>query len=74
VRAAVLNGRLRARRRSATRMRFSADLLFAKVSHLISVVVGAAGTQKRGPLAVTTRWYQTSGAGTRTTHSPIHQS
>ena len=57
--AAVRYGRLRKRRRSETRMRFSADLLFAKFVHLLSLNCLAAGTTTRGPLAVSKRWYQT---------------
>jgi hypothetical protein len=59
VRAAVRYGRFRSRRRSETRMRFSADLLFAKVPHLVCITESARGTPKSGPLAVTVRWYQT---------------
>lgn len=60
VRAAVRYGRFRNRRRSATRMRFSADLLFAKVPHLVRITESAMGTPNSGPQAVTVRWYQTA--------------
>lgn len=60
VRAAVRYGRFRSRRRSATRMRFSADLLFAKVPHLVQITHFATGTPNLSPLAATWRWYQTA--------------
>jgi hypothetical protein len=64
VRAAVRNGRFRCRRRSETRMRFSADLLFAKAPHLNSIASSAAGTPNGSPPAVSKGWYQTKLLGT----------
>lgn len=56
VRAAVRYGRFRWRRRSATRWLFSADLLFAKVTHLMIMVQPQAGTPMDGPLTASQRW------------------
>jgi len=57
VRAAVRYGRFRCRLRSATRMRFSADLLFAKVTHLVDPGHHSQpGTPINGPLTASQRW------------------
>ena len=66
VRADVRNGRLRRRRRSATRIRFFAESLFAKVVHLLSrfqqfgfsVNRPASGGAKATRLATTKQSYQ----------------
>lgn len=66
VRAAVRNGRLRRRRRSATRMRFFAESLFAKVVHLINWSLNALSASRKIArlLATTGQWYQTSSPST----------
>lgn len=56
VRAAVRYGRFRWRRRSATRIRFSADLLFANDPHLTSNHQATAGMPKFGPQPAASRW------------------
>src|SRR5262249_12822930 len=64
VRAADRYGRFRCRRRSATRIRFSADLLFANVPHLVRVSNYTTGTPKERPRAATCGCYQTGALAT----------
>jgi hypothetical protein len=66
VRAAERNGRLRSRRRSATRMRFSADLLFAKIAYLslsCRVLRHTLDTPPSGVVSPTRESYQSQPAG-----------
>jgi hypothetical protein len=62
VRAAVRYGRLRRRRRSATRIRFFAESLFAKAAHLIILFrkSSSAGRNEADLLATTEQCYQIS--------------
>ncbi len=66
VRAADRYGRFLARRCSATRIRFFADLLFATLSHLSLSVALFRGTPRRGAPVTLCRWYQTRRVASRT--------
>lgn len=59
VRAADRYGRFLARRCSATRIRFFADLLFATLDHLSLTVSLFKGTPRRDAHETLSRWYQT---------------
>lgn len=59
VRDADRYGRFLARRCSATRMRFFADLLFATLDHLSLFVSPFKGTPRRGAAITLLGWYQT---------------
>ncbi len=70
VRAADRYGRFLARRRSATRMRFLADLLLATLIHLSLFVFISKGTPRRGATRTLPRWYQTWGWTSRAAQAP----
>lgn len=66
VRAADRKGRFRSRRRSATRIRFSADLLFAKTAYLslsCRVLRHTLDTPTSGVVSPTPQSYQSQPAG-----------
>lgn len=68
VRAAERYGRLRKRRRSLTRMRFSADLLLANVNFPSIVTSGPMGTPQYGSYAAMPGWYQKARSRAMMTH------
>ncbi len=70
VRAADRYGRFLARRCSATRIRFFADLLLATLDHLSLSVSVFGGTPRRGAGVTLRRWYQTRPVTSRVAQVP----
>ena len=70
VRAADRYGRFRARRCSATRIRFFADLLLATLIHLSLFIDIVRDTPQRDAAGALRRWYQTPGMTSRMRQQP----
>lgn len=71
VRAADRYGRFRCRRRSATRIRFFADLLLANLTFPSVISASTLDIPSNGYSAAARGWYQTSPARTRNRAHPV---